>query len=114
MDEPSFFAPEQIVQKIKSDHAHGIKIVPDWGYTKWYKELLPFWKRDVLFEKGCKVFELGGKICNGTRWPIRAIFLMLAAPLLKAPNYTHLNRLQEGLHGNFFIFNAQKYPSFLC
>ena len=82
---PPFSLLSKVVQRIKSDHAHGIIIVPDWGYTKWYKELLPFWKRDVLFEKGCKVFELGGKICNGTRWPTRAILFDPRSPHCSKP-----------------------------
>ncbi len=82
---PPFSSLAKVVRKIREDGAHGILIIPDWQYTKWYKELSPHVLSSVLFSKGSRVFELGGEVCKGVRWPTRAVHFCGHTPLCQTP-----------------------------
>ena len=84
---PPFSLLPRVVKKISEDRAHGILIIPDWPYTRWFKELIPHMQAQVLFEKGARVFELNGQICKGVRWPTRAVLFCGHTPLCQIPPY---------------------------
>ena len=84
---PPYSRLPEVVDKIKSDQAHGVLVVPNWRQRRWYKRAESIRLADLWFPTGTKVFELKGKACKGTLWPTRAILVCGHEPKCSAGGY---------------------------
>lgn len=67
---PPYSRWAQTVDKIKSDGAHALLVMPRWSNREWYKKAKSMAVRQAYIPPGEQVFQLGDQNCEGTRWPI--------------------------------------------
>ena len=91
---PPYTQLQRTVRKLREDQAHALVAMPEWSTRGWWAELqaMVLWRWRL--PAGSKVFEMFGRACGATRWPVQVLVICGAEHRCK------LLQLQAGVvHG---------------
>ena len=66
---------DDVIEKIKKDRAHAVLILPQWPVRPWSKVAKAMQVRMVFIPKRTYLFQLRGKACRPTHWPVEAMLV---------------------------------------
>jgi hypothetical protein len=72
---PPFSMLGKVVDKIKTDEAKVLLVVPDWRSSPWWRSVQPHVVRQHYYPKGTAVFELDKKKVQAMHWGLWAYYV---------------------------------------